>query len=129
MMTTMKSVAAGALALALAGCVSSTITNLTATQQPRNPTGQYLIECAWASSQATLRPETISPQVIVGFDNYPMQRVLHLTNRWQTFVPVPPGQDALRYHFKVDYEYNRFGGRGTNSLQSKQEYKLVIVDK
>ena len=68
------------------------------------------------------------PFVVVGFDTYKMQRVLRMTNRWETYIPVPAKQESVRYHFKVDYEYSRFGKPGKASLVSP-EYKLIIVDK
>lgn len=129
MLTNKNLLAVGLLTLALVGCVSTTLTNLTPTTQPRNATGQYLIEYVWESNQQTLRPETITPHVIVGFDSYQMRRVLRMTNRWETYVPVPASQDSLRYYFKVDYEYNQFGKKpGVASFKSP-EYKLVIQDK
>ncbi len=129
MLTNKNLLAWGLLTLLLVGCVSTTLTNLTATTQPRNPTGQYLIEYAWDSNQQTVRPETITPYVVIGFNSYKMQRVLRMTNRWETYIPVPAGQESVRYHFKVDYEYNRFSKKPGLASITSPEYKLVIVDK
>ena len=116
-------------ALALVGCVSTTLTNLTPSVATRNPTGQYLVEYEWESNQQTVRPETIQPYVIVGFDSYAMKRVPKMTNRWETYIPVPANQDSVRYQFKVDYEYSQFSKKpGKGSIASK-EYKLNIVEK
>ena len=115
-------------ALLLASCATSTITNLTPTQQPRNPNGQYLIEAKLDSTQQTLRPDTVSPHVVVGFDSYPMRPQLKMANRWEALVPIPPGTNVINYHFKVDYEYNKFGKPGHDSMRSSQ-YKLAILDK
>jgi hypothetical protein len=113
----------------LAGCTTSTlITNLTPTQQPRNPNSQYLVEMKLDTTQATIRPETITPHVLVGFDSYPMRPQLKMVNRWEALVPVPGATNVLNYHFKVDYTYNRFGTPGQGSLRSSQ-YKLTILDK
>ena len=111
----------------LTGCPTSTITNLTATQQPRSPTGQYLVEVKLDSSQQTLRPESITPHVVVGFDSYPMRPQLKMTNRWEALVPIPAGTNVINYHFKVDYEFNKFGKPGQGSIRSSQ-YKLTILD-
>jgi hypothetical protein len=128
-MTKTKLSAGCALALLLIGCVSTTLTNLTPTVAPRNPTGQYLIEYAWDSNQQTVREETIKPYVIVGFDSYAMQRVPRMTNRWETYIPVAANQNSVRYHFKVDYDYSTFSKKpGKGSLESR-EYKLVIGEK
>jgi len=116
------------LPVLLTGCPTSTITNLTATQQPRNPNGQYPIEVKLDSTQQSLRPESITPQVVVGLDSYPMRPQLKMTNRWEALVPIPPGTNVINYHFKVDYQYNTFGKPGQGSMRSSQ-YKLTIMDK
>jgi len=117
-----------AVAVLLAGCADVTLTNLTPTQEPRNPAGQYLIEMKMDSTQQTLRPESIKPTVVVGMDTYPMRSQLKMTNRWEALVPIPPGTNVINYHFKVDYDYNRFGKPGQDSMRSFQ-YKLEIIDK
>jgi len=112
----------------LAGCTNLTLTNLTPTQQTRNPNGQYLVEMKMDTTQQTLRPESVIPKVVVGFDSYPMRPQLKMTNRWEALVPIPVTTSVINYHFKVDYEYNKFGKPGQDSLRSSQ-YKLAIVDK
>ena len=111
--------------LLLTACVTSTITNLTPTTIPRSPTGQYLIEYAWETSQQTIRPTTITPHVVIGFDTFPMRPILKMTDRWEAYVPCPPGKNEIVYHFKVDYEFSRFGKPGQASKLSP-EYKLLI---
>ena len=51
------------LALCLAGCANTAITNLTPTQQPRNDAGIYPVEVELTSQQQTLRHETITPTI------------------------------------------------------------------
>jgi hypothetical protein len=128
-MTKMKLSVACVCGLLLVGCITTTVTNLTPTEVPRNPSGQYLIEYAWQSNQQTVRPETIRPFVVVGFDTYEMKRVLRMTNRWETYVPVPASQNSLRYHFKVDYDYSQFGKEPGKASIISPEYKLNIVER
>ena len=109
----------------LVGCVTNTVTNLTATTQPRDSTGLYRVEYEWDTTQQTVRPDTITPTVLVGFDTYDMKPVLRTTNRWEAFIPVPASKDQIIYQFKVDYDYTRFGKPGKASKLSP-EYKLNI---
>ena len=51
----------------------------------------------------------LAPAVVVGFESYPMRRTLKMNNRYEALVPVTAGKDVLDYHFKVEYEYDRFG--------------------
>ena len=111
-------------ALVLAGCVT-TITNLTATTQPRNANNLYPIEYQWDTTQQTIRPDTIKPFVVIGFDSYEMQPTLRMTNRWEALVPVAPDKSSVTYRIKVDYEYGRFGKPGMAS-KTTPEYKLYI---
>lgn len=113
------------LTLLLMSCATSLITNLTPSTMPRNPSGQYLVEMKLDTTQQTLRPQSVSPYVLVGFDSYPMRPTLKMTNRWEALVPVAADKDFIIYHFKVDYEYNRFGKPGKGSKLSP-EYKLTI---
>ena len=115
------------LPVLLVGCASVTLTNLTPTQEPRNATGQYLVEMKMDSTQQTLRPESVSPKVMVGFESYPMRPQVKMTNRWEAMVPIPAGTDTINYHFKVDYEYNAFGKPKADSMRSSQ-YKLSLVE-
>ena len=114
------------LAIFLVSCASKIITNLTPSQMPRNPSGQYLVEMKLDSSQQTLRYDSISPQVLAGFQTYKMRPTLKMTNRWEALVPVPADRETLLYKFKVDYEYNKFSSKpGQGSLMSG-EYTLTI---
>ena len=112
------------LPVLLAGCATS-LTNLTATRQQRNPKDLYLIEYEWQTTQQTIRPDSIQPFVVTGFDTFEMRQTPKMTNRWEVLVPVPKDKTVLVYRFKVDYEYNKFGGVGKAS-KSSPEYKLYI---
>jgi hypothetical protein len=110
--------------LLLVGCVT-TLTNLTATSQPRSPNNLYLIEYQWDTTEQAIKPDSVKPFVVVGFDTYEMRLTPKMTNRWEVLVPIPPSKDVVNYRFKVDYEYARFGKPGRAS-KSSEEYKLYI---
>lgn len=109
----------------VAGCASTSITNLTATTVPREPSNMYRIEYQWDSNQQTVINESIIPHVWIGSERYPMTRVKFTDNRWEAFVPVPSSKDYIVYHFKVDYKFRQFGATGEDSKLSP-DYKMVI---
>jgi hypothetical protein len=114
--------------LLVASCVTnSSVTNLTPTRAKRSPNNLYLIEYEWRSNQQSLRPESITPYVVVGTETYPMRRIPRMKNRWEAYIPVPASQKSVMYHIKVDYDYNDFGKRGKGSIKT-EEYKLNIED-
>jgi hypothetical protein len=112
------------LALLLAGC-ATTFTNLTPQVQDRNAANQYPVEAAMDCSRQNLRWDSIRPRIIVGNKSYPMNPTPLMTNRWEGYVPVPPGTGAVRYHYKFDFEYNAFGKPKADSAVSP-EYTLRV---
>ena len=127
MRTFMRFLPVALLALGLAGC-ATTITNLTPSQQPRNANGLYPVAVAWETRQATIRPQTLTPYVVVGDNAYPLQATPFMSNRWEAVIPVPAEERFAHYHFKIDFEYSRMGKPGKSSMLS-QDYTLRILDK
>ena len=119
---------AAVLSLLLTGCVSSRVTSLTTTRQPRNPAGVYPIELVWDSNQQALIDGSLKAFVVVGFEQYPMRPALDIKNRFETVIPVAADKNYVVYHFKVDYEYRSFG-RPEKSSRLSSSYRLDITDK
>ena len=112
------------LSALLTGCTS--ITNLTPSQYPRDPSGYYRVEAAWYSQKEAIRPGSFKPLVVVGgFDKFPMQPVPLVEDRWEAFVPVPVDKNLILYHYKFDFMENAIGGPRPNSLMSP-DYELRI---
>jgi hypothetical protein len=122
-----KSLPSLLLPLLLAGC-ATTFTNLTPQLQERKADNQYPVEVALDCSQQSLRWETIRPSIIVGTESFPMQPTPLMTNRWEGYVPVPPGAELVRYHYKFDFNYNSFGKPKADSAVSP-EYTLRVKGK
>jgi len=122
-----KSFALLLLPALLAGCATS-ITNLTPSRLPRDPSGYYRVEAAWYSRREVIRPDSFKPLVVVGFETYPMRRVPVVTDRWEAYIPVPADKEAVLYHYKFDFLDNAFGKPRPNSLMSR-DYQLKIMDK
>jgi len=108
------------------GC-KATFTNLTPQTQFRNANNLYPVEVALDTRQATLRWDTINPQIVVGTEFYQMRPTLLMTNRWEGFVPVPAGTNITHYHYKFDFRYSTMGELRADSAMSP-EYTLRIVD-
>jgi hypothetical protein len=113
--------------LLLAGC-ASTFTELTPLQQPRNSNNLYPVEVAFNSTQESLRWETIQPFVLANGETYPLRQVPLVHNRWEGFVPVPPGVNSIDYRFKFAYKYNSVGAPPQAASAISPVYKLNIVD-
>ena len=123
----MKSLVLWLLPLLMVGC-ATTVTNLTPRQQTRNATGLYPFEVAFDSNQHSLCKDTITAQVVVGLESYPMRPTPLIANRWETLVPVPADKDYLSYQFKFDYQYLAIPQRHSDSKMSPP-YQLKIINK
>ena len=99
-----------------------------ALQQPRNANNLYPVEVAFNSQQQSLRWETIQPYVLVNGELYPLRQVPLVKNRWEGFVPVPPGVNSVDYRFKFDYKYNSVGSVPKPNSAFSPVYRLTIVD-
>ena len=114
------------LAIFLVSCASKVITNLTPSQMPRNPSGQYLVEMKLDSSQQTLRHSSISPHFVAGFETFKMRPTHKITKRWEDIVPEPADREKLLYKFKVDYEYKKIDRQPAQGILMSQEYTQTI---
>ena len=125
MRTISKSLLLLLLPIFLVSCADTTITNLTPTTYSRDPSGQYMVQMQIDTTQQTLIPTSVSPSVVIGFDSIPMRPTKKSANRFEAFIPILGDKSSITYHFKVDYEYKRFGKPGKGSMLS-QEYELKI---
>ena len=116
----------GLLLWLISGC-TTTITNLTPRELPRNPTGLYPFQVAWESRQQSLQNDTLRVWVLIGSDTYPMEKTAIVKNRWETLVPVPASQNLVHYRYKFEYEYLSIPNRKSNSASSTP-YTLKIAD-
>ena len=113
------------LGLLLTGC-GTTITNLTPKQQTHNDNNFYQVEAELKSDQQSLRWTSVKPSVVVGSEVYPMHQTKFMTNRWETLVPVPPGNNMLYYRFKFDYTYNSFGSAPKANSRLSPMYRMQV---
>jgi hypothetical protein len=113
--------------LLLAGC-STTFTRLTPLEQPRNANNLYPVEVQFNSTQQSLRWDSLKPYVLVNGDLYPLRPVEMVQNRWEGFVPVPPGIGTVGFRFKFDYLYNNFNTPPKPNSAWSPVYQLKIID-
>jgi hypothetical protein len=112
--------------LLLTGC-ATTFTNLTPLEQPRNANNLYPVEVAFTSQQQSLRWDSIHPYVVANGRLYDMRPTPLVTNRWEGFVPVPAGVNAVGYRYKFDYLYNDIGKGARPGNTLSPAYNLTIL--
>jgi hypothetical protein len=94
----------------------------------RNSDGTYRVEAAWRTREQAIRPESIKPSVVVGFESYEMRPELVVKDRWEAFVPVPADEKLVHYRFKFDFVRNAISAPVADSKLSG-EFSVEIVDK
>ncbi len=108
------------------GCKTAAITNLTPSQVPRNPDGEYRFEVAWERIQKNVRPQSVEPNLVVGMEVYPMTESPVATNRWEANVILPESVESVTYFYKFNYEYTGiFDVKPSNTRSA--EYRLKIL--
>jgi hypothetical protein len=111
------------LPVLLTGCTS--ITNLSPSRYPRDSSGYYRVEAQWFTKRQVVRPDSIKPLVMIGFDSYPMKPVPLVSERWEAYIPVPADKNIVVYHYKFDFMDDAFGGPRPDSFMSR-DYELKI---
>ncbi|HVU08594.1 MAG TPA: hypothetical protein VHG89_08650 [Verrucomicrobiae bacterium] len=113
--------------LLLAGCAAQ-FTRVTPLEQPRNANNLYPVEVIFNSQQQSLRWDSIRPFVVVDGQSYELHSVPMITNRWEGYVPVPPGSPGVSYRFKFDYLYNNVGTAPKPNSAYSSLYNLRVLD-
>ena len=111
----------------LTGC-TATFTRLTPLEQPRNPNNQYPVEVQFNSQQQSLRRDSIQAYVLANGELYSLTPVPKVENRWEGFLPVPPGTNTVNFRFKFDYLYNNFGTEPKPNSAWSPTYQLRIIN-
>jgi hypothetical protein len=112
-------------ALALAGCVPTSVSNLTPRTVPANPTRTYPFEVTWNTARRGVKTDAVSAWVVIDGVLYPMTRVPVAANRWEALVPVPAGRTYVPYKYRFDYSIPGVVSK-TPTSEWSQEYRLVV---
>ncbi|HRG56904.1 MAG TPA: cell surface protein, partial [Lacunisphaera sp.] len=115
----MPALAAVLVALVLTGC-NLTITNLTPTTVPANPSQIYTITASFhANSQ--VEPSSIAPRIIIDGSAYPMTKSSAGSDLWEFDYQLPAGRDTARYYFICEFSGKGNSGGTTTELNSEMQ--------
>jgi hypothetical protein len=115
----LPALAAALVALVLTGC-NLTITNLTPTTVPANPSQIYTITASFhANSQ--VEPSSIAPRIIIDGSAYPMTKSSAGSDLWEFDYQLPAGRDNARYYFICEYSGKGNSGGTTTELNSEMQ--------
>jgi len=115
----LPALAAVLVALVLTGC-NLTITNLTPTTVPANPSQIYTITASFhANSQ--VEPSSIAPRIIIDGSAYPMTKSSAGSDLWEFDYQLPAGRDTARYYCICEFSGKGNSGGTTTELNSEMQ--------
>ena len=94
---------AAALLLLLAGC-NLTITNLTPTTVPQNPSQIYTITASFHPTSNRVDTASITPRIIIDGRSQPMTKSNVRGDVWEFDYQLPAGHTSASYYFICDYK-------------------------
>jgi len=112
-------------ALAIAGCATTSVSNLTPRTLPMTADRTYPFELTWDTALRGVKPDDVKAWVVIDGILYPMTRVPVAVNRWEARVPIAPGRTYVPYKYRVDYIAPNVVSKRVNSEWSP-EYRLVV---
>jgi len=101
----------------LGGCATMSLTNLTPSSLPENPSGIYTFTLRVTPKSTTVVPDTIAPHIVVGAESHDMQKSDSIPGIWEFDYKLAPGQGSIGYYYLVSYSTE---GNGTQA--SRQAY-------
>jgi hypothetical protein len=107
-------------AVLLGGCATMSLTNLTPSSQPENPSGIYTFTLRVTPKSSSVVPDTIAPHIVVGGESHDMQKNATIPGIYEFDYKLPPGQDSIGYYFLVSY-----ATEGNGMMASKQAYTAL----
>jgi hypothetical protein len=99
----------------LSGCDTVTLTNLTPTSMPENPSQIYTFMVRITPRTNTVPASSITPRLIVDGKSFDLKRSPIGENLYEFEYQVPSGRDEIAYYFLVNYLVEG------NSVQSPME--------
>jgi hypothetical protein len=108
--------AAIAMAL-LAGCATMSLTNLTPSSLPENPSGIYTFTLRVAPKSNSVVTSSIEPHVIVGEASHDMKRSDEIPGIYEFEYKLPQGQSSIGYYYLVNYSTE-----GNGTVDNRQAY-------
>ncbi len=94
----------------LAGCETVTLTNLTPTSMPENPSQIYTFSLRVTPRSNTIPSATVAPHIIVDGQSYAMKQTPIGEGLYDFEYQLPAGREEVAYYFLVNYSIE---GNGT----------------
>lgn len=103
-------IGAAASLILLTGC-EMTLTNLTPSSLPENPSQIYTLSLRVTPRGASIAPDSINPQIIIDGQNHRMTQSPLGENIYEFDYQLPPGRNEMAYYYLVTYQSEGSSGQ------------------
>jgi hypothetical protein len=118
--------ACGAATALLAGCNAVTLTNLTSSALPENPSQIYTFTLRVVKNFDNVPDDSLSAQIVLDGQTYPMKRSSFSTGVFEFEYQLPPGRDEIAYYYLVQYGSPPPSETYTDVMHVKIERRYVL---
>lgn len=109
----------------LAGCAMTESTNLTPRRVARDPGNNYRFETSWHSIRRGVSTN-VQAYVLIDATLYPMKPVPFTRERFEAYVPLPPGKVYIPYRYRFDFEYRNTTPIVQHDSDLSPSYRLIV---
>ena len=104
----------------LAGCATMSLTNLTPSSLPENPSGIYTFTLRATPKSVNVVPGSVAPHVVVGEQSHDMKKSDTIPGIYEFDYKLPTGQNSIGYYYLVNYQVE-----GNGTLDNRESYTEV----
>jgi hypothetical protein len=117
----------GALALAgLCGCTTVSLTNLTPSSLPENPSGIYTFTLRVTPKSDAVSQASITPHIVVGAVSHDMAKSEASPEIYEYEYKLPSFQDQIGYYYLVDYSAQNNGQNEPRQAFTPIQHATVV---
>lgn len=117
----------------LTGCEAVTLTNLTPSTLPANPSQIYTITLRVTNKSTSVHADSVTPHIVIDGDNHAMTKSSLGEGIYEYDYHLPPNRTEFAYYFLVDYTVD-FNGKaephetysGLNHVTVANRYVLSL---
>jgi hypothetical protein len=112
---------------ALSGCATVTLTNLTPSSLPENPSGIYTFTLRVIPKSSAVVSDSISPKVVVGAEPHDMKRSDVSTELFEYDYKPPYSTSDIAYYYLVTYNTTSHAESGPRQAYSGLEHVAIVT--
>jgi hypothetical protein len=112
--------------LALCGCTTVTLTNLTPSSLPENPSGIYTFTLRVVPKSNSVSEASIAPHIVVGAESHDMTKSDVSPQIFEFDYKLPAFQNEIGYYYVVDYSAQNAGSQSPMQAYTPIQHAAIV---